>query len=138
MPVPTLACVVASWAAGCEAQGKSLSGSCAIRGSRARGSAGWVNIGEPSLMRRHDDPREMDVGPGYRAWPALIETDRIRPAGPTDGVDLWWSGKHANHGGNVQVITAPDGWPLWTSEVRPGREHDTTALREPPEILPAP
>jgi hypothetical protein len=52
-------------------------------------------------------------------------------------VDLWWSGKHANHGGNIQVITAPDGWPLWTSDVRPGREHDTTALREHPDILPA-
>jgi hypothetical protein len=36
---------------------------------------------------------------------------------------------HAAHGGNVQVIAAPDGWPLWTSGVRPGREHDTTALR---------
>ena len=41
-----------------------------------------------------------------------------------------------NHGGNVQVITAPDGWPLWTSQVRPGREHDTTALREHAEVLP--
>ncbi|MDG4796987.1 transposase family protein [Micromonospora sp. WMMD1082] len=60
----------------------------------------------------------------------LIETDRCRAPGPTPGVDLWWSGKHDNHGGNVQVITAPDGWPLWTSPVRPGREHDTTALRE--------
>jgi hypothetical protein len=59
----------------------------------------------------------------------LIETDRCRAPGPTPGVDLWWSGKHDNHGGNVQVITAPDGWPLWTSPVRPGREHDTTALR---------
>jgi DDE superfamily endonuclease len=67
----------------------------------------------------------------------LIETDRCRIPGPTPGVDLWWSGKHANHGGNIQVITAPDGWPLWTSEVRPGREHDTTALRTHPEILPA-
>jgi hypothetical protein len=67
----------------------------------------------------------------------LIETDRCRTPGPTKGVDLWWSGKHANHGGNIQVITAPDGWPLWTSEVRPGREHDTTALREHLEILPA-
>jgi hypothetical protein len=67
----------------------------------------------------------------------LIETDRCRTPGPTQGVDLWWSGKHANHGGNIQVITAPDGWPLWTSEVRPGREHDTTALREHLEILPA-
>src|ERR687890_498613 len=66
----------------------------------------------------------------------LIETDRCRTPGPTPGVDLWWSGTHDNHGGNVQVITAPDGWPLWTSPVRPGREHDTTALREHGEILP--
>jgi hypothetical protein len=67
----------------------------------------------------------------------LIETDRNRTPGPTPGVDLWWSGKHDNHGGNVQVVTAPDGWPLWTSAVRPGREHDTTALRAHAEILPA-
>jgi len=66
----------------------------------------------------------------------VIETDRCRTPGPTPGVDLWWSAKCDNHGGNVQVITAPDGWPLWTSEVRPGREHDTTALREHGEILP--
>jgi hypothetical protein len=51
-------------------------------------------------------------------------------------VDLWWSGKHDNHGGNIQVITAPDGWPLWTSDVRPGREHDTTAVRTHTELLP--
>jgi hypothetical protein len=56
--------------------------------------------------------------------------------GPTPGVDLWWSAKCDNHGGNIQVITAPDGWPLWTSPVRPGREHDTTALREHTEMLP--
>jgi DDE superfamily endonuclease len=67
----------------------------------------------------------------------LIETDRCRTPGPTPGVDLWWSGKHHNHGGNVQVITAPDGWPLWTSPVRPGREHDTTAVRTHEEVLPA-
>jgi hypothetical protein len=52
-------------------------------------------------------------------------------------VDLWWSGKHHTHGGNVQVITVPDGWPIWTSQVRPGREHDTTAVRVHSEILPA-
>ena len=66
----------------------------------------------------------------------VIETDRCRTPGPTPGVDLWWSAKCDNHGGNIQVITAPDGWPLWTSPVRPGREHDTTALREHTEILP--
>jgi hypothetical protein len=63
----------------------------------------------------------------------LVRTDRSKAAGPTvrEGktVDLWWSGKHHHHGGNVQVITAPDGWPLWVSEVRPGREHDITCAR---------
>src|SRR5918993_1445476 len=65
----------------------------------------------------------------------LIRTDRCHVPGPTARtdrsgrqVDLWWSGKHGCHGGNVQVIAAPDGWPLWTSPVRPGREHDTAAL----------
>jgi hypothetical protein len=36
----------------------------------------------------------------------------------------------------VQVVTVPDGWPIWTSPVRPGREHDTTALRAHPDVLP--
>jgi len=67
----------------------------------------------------------------------LIYTDRCRLPGPTAGVDLWWSGKHHHHGGNVQVVSTPDGWPLWTSDVRPGREHDTTCLREHAEMLPA-
>src|SRR3954470_8354087 len=73
----------------------------------------------------------------------LIRTDRCHVPGPTaraDGsgrrVDLWWSGKHAAHGGNIQVVTAPDGWPIWTSPVRPGREHDTTCLRAHPDALP--
>jgi hypothetical protein len=73
----------------------------------------------------------------------LIRTDRCHAPGPTARtdqphrrVDLWWSGKHAAHGGNIQVIAASDGWPLWTSPVRPGREHDTTALRAHPQALP--
>ena len=73
----------------------------------------------------------------------LIRTDRCQVPGPTARadsphrrVDLWWSGKHAAHGGNVQVIAAPDGWPIWTSHVRPGREHDTTALRTHRQALP--
>jgi hypothetical protein len=73
----------------------------------------------------------------------LVRTDRCHTPGPTARgdrperrVDLWWSGKHAAHGGNIQVIAAPDGWPIWTSGVRPGREHDTTALRAHAEALP--
>jgi len=66
---------------------------------------------------------------------SLISTDRNSTPGPTPGVDLWWSGKHRHHGGNIQVVSAPDGWPLWTSPVRPGREHDTTAARADPDLL---
>ncbi|WP_312882943.1 transposase family protein [Streptosporangium album] len=50
-----------------------------------------------------------------------METDRCRALGP-NGADLWWSGKHKQHGGNIQVLSSPGGDPLWTSEVRPGRE----------------
>ncbi|PWJ40238.1 DDE superfamily endonuclease [Quadrisphaera granulorum] len=78
----------------------------------------------------------------------LIETDRCSIPGPTSRkkrngeqssrkVDLWWSGKHHCHGGNVQVITAPDGWPIWTSPVRPGREHDITCARTHNDLLQA-
>ncbi|MGW3752099.1 transposase family protein, partial [Streptomyces sp. NPDC005134] len=58
----------------------------------------------------------------------VIRTDRVAAPGP-NGADLWWSGKHKHHGGNVQVIATPDGWPIWVSPVRPGREHDTTCAR---------
>jgi hypothetical protein len=58
----------------------------------------------------------------------VIRTDRVAAPGP-NGADLWWSGKHKHHGGNVQIIATPDGWPIWVSPVRPGREHDTTCAR---------
>ncbi|MGW2936918.1 HARBI1 family protein [Streptomyces sp. NPDC001156] len=59
----------------------------------------------------------------------VVRTDRVAAPGP-NGADLWWSGKHRHHGGNVQVISTPDGWPIWVSPVRPGREHDTTCARQ--------
>lgn len=65
----------------------------------------------------------------------LIRTDRVATPGP-NGADLWWSGKHRHHGGNVQVLSDPDGWPLWTSPVRPGREHDTTCAKAAEGLLP--
>jgi hypothetical protein len=49
----------------------------------------------------------------------LIRTDRCHAPGPTarsgradTRVDLWWSGKHTAHGGNMQIIAALDGWPI--------------------------
>ena len=44
-------------------------------------------------------------------------------------IDLWYSGKAHAHGGNVQAVCAPGGFPLWVSEVEPGSVHDLTAAR---------
>ena len=44
-------------------------------------------------------------------------------------IDLWYSGKAHAHGGNVQAVCAPDGFPLWVSQVEPGSVHDLTAAR---------
>ncbi len=62
----------------------------------------------------------------------VIEADRCRePAISTSGevIDLWYSGKAHCHGGNVQAVFRPDGFPLWTSDVEPGSVHDITAAR---------
>lgn len=64
----------------------------------------------------------------------LIETDRVGAKGES-GHDLWYSGKHKQHGGNVQVLTEPGGFPVWTSPVEPGSTHDVTAARA--HVLPA-
>jgi hypothetical protein len=65
--------------------------------------------------------------------PLRAELDRCREKiesvkGQT--VDLWYSGKSHQHGGNIQALFAPDGFPLWISHVEPGSVHDLTAARE--------
>jgi hypothetical protein len=45
-------------------------------------------------------------------------------------IDLWYSGKACEHGGLIQMLAAPDGFPLWVSDVEPGSVHDITAARE--------
>jgi hypothetical protein len=45
-------------------------------------------------------------------------------------IDLWYSGKAGEHGGLIQMLTAPDGFPLWVSDVEPGSTHDITAARD--------
>lgn len=64
----------------------------------------------------------------------LIESDRL--AGTRDnGNDLWFSQKHKSFGANVQFLSAPDGTPLWVSDVEPGSTPDITAARL--HVLPA-
>jgi hypothetical protein len=64
----------------------------------------------------------------------LIATDRVA-ARADAGHHLWYSGKHHAFGGSVQVLSDPTGFPLWTSDVRPGSTHDLTAARQ--LVLPA-
>ncbi|WP_413768806.1 IS5 family transposase [Rhodococcus pyridinivorans] len=56
----------------------------------------------------------------------LIASSRCRERSDT-GHDVWYSGKHRRHGGNVQVLTDPTGYPVWVSDVEPGSVHDITA-----------
>ena len=62
----------------------------------------------------------------------IIEADRCRePVISVKGevIDLWYSGKAHAHGGNIQAVLAPDGFPLWVSDAEPGSVHDITAAR---------
>ena len=57
----------------------------------------------------------------------IIEADRCRePVISVKGevIDLWYSGKAHRHGGNIQAVLTPGGFPLWASEVEPGSVHD--------------
>ena len=68
----------------------------------------------------------------------IIPCDRCKePAVSVKGeaIDLWYSGKAHCHGGNIQAVLAPDGFPLWVSDVEPGSVHDITAARR--HALPA-
>ncbi|MFE7216302.1 transposase family protein [Streptomyces sp. NPDC057611] len=64
----------------------------------------------------------------------LIESGRL--AGVREnGNDLWFSQKHKAFGGNIQFLPAPDGTPLWVSDVEPGSAPAITAARI--HVLPA-
>ena len=45
-------------------------------------------------------------------------------------IDLWYSGKKKDFGGNIQGVMYPDGIPMWVSDVLPGNVHDLAAARE--------
>ena len=62
----------------------------------------------------------------------VIPADRCKePAISVKGqvIDLWYSGKAHCHGGNIQAVTTPGGFPLWVSPAEPGSVHDLTAAR---------
>jgi hypothetical protein len=62
----------------------------------------------------------------------IIEADRCREKTISvkgEAIDLWYSGKAHAHGGNIQAVFTPGGFPLWVSDAEPGSVHDITAAR---------
>jgi hypothetical protein len=100
----------------------------------------YLHEGIDVLAAQAPDLHEVLERPRCEGWShlnldgTLIETDRVRAKGE-NGYDLWYSGKHKQHGGNIQVLTEPGGFPVWTSPVEPGNTHDITAARA--HVLPA-
>lgn len=59
----------------------------------------------------------------------LFTTDRLGEKTTSikgERIDAWYSGKARTPGGNIQAVTAPDGFPLWVSDVEPGSRHNLT------------
>ncbi|MFE9334775.1 transposase family protein [Streptomyces sp. NPDC006925] len=56
----------------------------------------------------------------------LISGDRVAER-TEKGNDVWFSGKKRHFADNVQFLAAPNGDPLWVSDVEPGSIHDLRA-----------
>ncbi len=57
----------------------------------------------------------------------LIETDRVAGTHVNNmgkQIDTWHSVKYWIFGANVQLLSAPDGTPLWVSDAEPGSMND--------------
>ena len=62
----------------------------------------------------------------------IVDTDRCRQktlSRTGTVIDLWYSGKTHDFGGNIQALFYPSGIPLWVSDVLPGNVHDLAAAR---------
>ncbi|WP_027942519.1 transposase family protein [Amycolatopsis taiwanensis] len=63
----------------------------------------------------------------------LFSTDRCGEQTTSvkgEQIDAWYSGKAHEHGGNIQALSAPTGFPLWVSDVEPGSAHDLTTAQD--------
>ena len=94
----------------------------------------YLHEGIDVIAARSPELREVLDRGREQGWPfvcldgTLIPATRCSARSPA-GHDLWFSGKHKQHGGNIQVLTGPTGYPEWVSPVEPGSTHDLTAAR---------
>jgi DDE superfamily endonuclease len=45
-------------------------------------------------------------------------------------IDVWYSGKRHDFGGNIQAVMRPDGLPIWVGPVEPGSVNDLVCAQE--------
>ena len=116
-------------------------------GCRVRPVAGNV---VPLRSRGHEGDRRGGARPGGGARTRGEGGDAVRDPGRQDRllrplpretvsrkgreIDLWYSGKKKDFGGNIQGLFYPGGLPMWISDVLPGNVHDLAAARE--NVLP--
>jgi len=56
-----------------------------------------------------------------------IAIDNCSATNSESGYGMWYSGKHNQHGGNVQVLCDPSGFPVWVGPGELRSAHDVTA-----------
>ena len=86
----------------------------------------------PSLQEALERAREEEL-PYLILDGTIIDCDRL--TGTTTSrkgkeIDLWYSGKAHDFGGNTQALMDPNGIPRWISDVFPGHLNDLNVARE--------
>jgi len=98
----------------------------------------YLNEGIDVLAARAPDLREaleqaVEDGLAYLILDGKVAAGRCllkTTSRKGEAIDLWYSGKTHDFGGNIQAIFDPRGIPLWISDVLPGNMHDLAAARE--------
>ena len=86
----------------------------------------------PELTEALERARDDEGLPHVILDGTIIEADRCQEKTISvkgEAIDLWYSGKAHCHGGNIQAVFTPGGFPLWVSQAEPGSVHDITAAR---------
>ena len=100
-------------------------------GTSTRSSAYWPSS-RPGL--RETLERALAKGTPYVILDGkIVDSDRCQEKTVSRKgaeIDLWYSGKKKDFGGNVQALFYPDGRPMWVSGVLPGNVNDLAAARE--------
>ncbi|MDQ0786674.1 hypothetical protein QFZ64_002171 [Streptomyces sp. B3I8] len=89
----------------------------------------WRYVGETVEVLAAWAPGLHEALVGLGEGDFVIVDGTLIPTGRIAADEPYYSQKHKKHGMNVQVITRPDGTPLWFSRATPGRTHDLTAAR---------